>query len=171
MGKTGKAIKRTIITGAMVGALVGSQTMNLFNTYQKALNAAKYATQAEITTYRKIFRKDPSLKNNTVLSEEYGTALKEDKEISNRLGRYKKASDVEKTGIIATDFKRYGLTAKSFKPAIPLSKEGAEKTGKGAIGGAGAGLTALGAWKIRKRRKRKKKEKEKMRKRLEEENQ
>lgn len=151
------AIKRAIVAGAIVGALAGSQTMNLLDTYQKALDSARYATKTEVATYENAFRKDPTLKDNEVMSKGYNNALKEYEQISNRSERYKKASDTKKTGMMTTDFKRYQLTAKSFKPAIPLSGEGLKKTGQGAVGGAGLGLGTLALWGIRKRRKGKRK--------------
>ncbi|HUW43942.1 MAG TPA: hypothetical protein VMV95_03215 [Bacillota bacterium] len=147
-----KAIKNAIVAGAIVGALAGSQTINLLDSYEKALNSARYATKTEMVTYEKAFKKDSSLKDNPVLSEGYKEALKDHERVSTRLEKYQQAGDAKKTGMVASDFKRYGLTAKSFKPAVPLSKEGAKKTGTGAVGGATVGLGALGAWKIRKKR-------------------
>jgi len=157
MAKITKSIKRAIATGAIIGALVGSQTTNLLDTYRKALDSAKYATNTEISTYENAFKKDSALKSNKVLSEGYEKAIKEYDEIRNRLERYQKANDTKKAKMIASDFKRYGLTAKSFKPSVPLSKEGAEKAGKGAIGGAGIGLGGLAIWKIRRKSKKGKK--------------
>ena len=141
----GRYIKRGLQVGALAGVLLASQASSLRDSYGRALDTAKYAAGKKVEAYETIIKQDKELKGNEIIIKNLEEAKKEYQEIGDRQEEYSKASDSKKAKMMVTDLRRFGLTAKSFRPAIPLYPAELKKTAKGGVKGiATGGVLGLG---------------------------
>jgi len=152
-----KKLKKGIIYGGLIGALVGSQYGSISEAYTKVLDA-DIAQKEAVIDYVRDNKKD--FQNKKEYKLRLDKVASEKKEAEERLKNYKSLNEGEQRKEALKDIKHYGLTIENITFDVPNNKQELSGLATGGAYGAGAGATGAILLSALGYRKRKLKEKE-----------